>query len=184
VKSFAVLLLLPAAALAHPKGFHTRIAFSVSKYAVDALLVMDVDGSERSKLLREGVDTNGNGVIDGDETAALKKKLAAMATRALKVGISSAPVPLTVKDVKLSLREDRSVSQTGLSVAVMLEGVHPHEVTPGMSLEVEDTSPDYSPVVIEVSALSATDGGAEALERYELPAGEKHAIRLGALAPR
>lgn len=184
MRRFALLVLLPCAAFAHPKGFHTKIVFSVSKYAVDALLVMDVDGSERVKLLREGADTNGNGVIDGDETAALKKKLTAMATRALKVGISGAPVPLTVKDVKLSLREDKSVSETGVSVALMLEGVHPHEVTPGMSLEVEDTSPDFSPVVIEVSALSGADGGAEALETYELPAGQKHAVRLGSLSPR
>jgi hypothetical protein len=183
--AIAALLVVSGAAAAHPKGFHTRIAFSVSKFAVDALLVMDVDGGDKCKLLRQGVDMNRDGVLEPEESEVLKKKLVAMATRALKVGISSAPVPLQVKDVKMSLREDRGAnSDTGLSVALMLEGTHPHEVTPGMSLEVEDTSPDFSPVVVEISALSARDGGAEAVERYELPAAEKHATRLGVLAAR
>jgi hypothetical protein len=184
-RAVAALLLCSGAALAHPKGFHTKIAFSVSKFAVDGLLVMDVDGGDRCKLLRQGVDMNRDGVLEPEESELLKKKLVTMAMRALKVGISGAPVPLQVKDVKLSLREDRGAnSDTGLSVALMLEGTHPHAVTPGMNLEIEDSSPDFSPVVLEISALSSPDGGPEGLERYELPSGEKHTVRLGTLAPR
>src|SRR5262249_31015079 len=125
---------------------------------------MDVDSGERPKLLRAGADLDRDGLLSPPEPAALQQKLVQLATRGLKLGIAGFPLEVRVTDVKLSLREDRTVSESGLSLALMLEATHRQPVSEGMSLEVDVTSPDQSHVRVEVSALSGPDGGAEALE--------------------
>lgn len=167
---------------AHPEGFHARFAFTVTRTTLTGLLVLDVDSGERCELLRAGADLNHDGVLSKEEKRALELKLASFVTRPLKVSISGAPVPLTVQETKLNLRGDPGVTRSGLSVALLLEVHHPHEVSPGMHLEVETVTPDQSPVRLEVvQALAAGEPG-PAETRLELESGKKARVRLGALA--
>ena len=184
------LLLLPplavllgaTAAQAHPQGFHKKVVLNVSRYRIDGLITMDVDGGERCRLIRDGADANRDGVLSGDEVKALKDKLLRLATLALKLSLSGFPVPPQVKDVKLDLRKDRAVSESGVSIAVLLEDPHPAAVHVGTELVVEDASPDQSPVHVEVNQ-ALPDGGVEPPAATELEPGVKWKVRLGPLAP-
>ncbi len=173
--------LLLALVVAHPQGFHTRVSLELWSTSITGLVVMDVDGGDRCELLRAGADTNRDGELDGAETAGLKKKLVTLATRALKLWISGYPVPVVVKDAKITLKEDPRVSKSGVSVAVLLEIQHPYAVTPGMSLWLEDTAPDYSTVEVEVFQHVPEDAGAPEPTRQSLASGARLKVRLGAL---
>jgi len=169
--------------LGHAAGFHERLALSLSRQNVDALLVMDVDSGEQAKLIRAGADANRDGVLSAAERLALQKKLVSMALAGLRVGLSGYRLVLSVTDVKLSLRGDEGVAETGMSVALMLAGSVKSPIGPGITLEVEAASPDSSHVVVEVSA-SRPDAGVEAVARKELQAGEKWGVRVGDLGKR
>lgn len=173
--------LLAAVAWAHAAGFHTRLTFTVSRSLVQGLLVMDVDAGERCSLLRAQADLDHDGLLSRDERALLAKKLTGMATRNLSIGVSSAVVPLAVKDTRLSIREDPRVSDTGLSLALLLELPTPYPITPGSTLEVTDTSPDLSPVLLEVFQTPAEGAKAEPPFRGEVEAGKQVKVRLGIL---
>lgn len=172
----ALTVVLAATAFAHPSGFHKKLTFTLTKTTVTGLVVMDVDSGERCRLLREASDEDRNGLLEGDEVAALKKRLVAMATRNLKLGLSGAPLPVEVKETKLSLREDKRANDSPLSVAVLIELKHPHEVSEGMQFEVEDTAPDLSTIVVQVVQESA-----EPPLQVELESGKKTKVRLGKL---
>src|SRR4051812_32542303 len=105
-----MLAVIAAALLAHPQGFHERIALSVSRQAVDGLLVLDVDSGERAKLMRAGADINRDGVISGEERKALQNKLVQLATQGLKLSLSGFPLTVKVTDIKMSTRDDKEVS--------------------------------------------------------------------------
>lgn len=179
--ALATALVAPAAVWAHAAGFHERLTFTVSRSRVEGLLVMDVDAGERCSLLRAQADLDGDGLLSKDELAGLAKRLTAMATRTLAIGVSTAVMPLAVKDTRLSLREDPRVSDTGLSLALLLELPAPWPITPGATLEVTDTSPDLSPVVLEVFQAPAAGAKAEPPFRGELEAGKQVKVRLGVL---
>jgi hypothetical protein len=143
-------VLLATAALGHPNGFHKKLTITLTKTTVSALVVMDVDSGERCLLLREAVDSNRDGLLAGEELTQLKDRLVKLATRPLKFSISGAPIPLTIKETKLSLRDDRRANDSALSVAVLIEIEHPHPVSEGMHFEVEDVAPDQSTIVLQV----------------------------------
>lgn len=175
--------LLLATLLAHPQGFHKRVTLELYSTSITGLIVMDLDGGERCELLRSGADQNRDGVLDAKETGALQKKLTTLASRALRLWISGYPIAIEVKEAKISLKEDPRVSPNGVSIALLLELKHPYAVTPGMSLWLEDTAPDFSTVEIEVLQHPAADAGAgEPPVKKTLPAGERLTVRLGALA--
>jgi hypothetical protein len=67
-------------------------------------------------------------------------------------------------------------------VAVLLEDPHPAAVSVGTNLEIEDTSPDLSPVRFEVNQVPAGDAGVEPPSTTDLESGVKWKVRLGALA--
>lgn len=171
-----------ALVLTHPQGFHKRVTLELWRAELRALVVMDLDGGERCQLLRAGADRNHDGLLDPEETRALKKKLTTLATRALKVSISGYPVPLEVKEAKLTLKQDPRVGPSGVSVAVLLETRLPQPVSPGMSLWVEDTSPDSSPVEIEVFQHGLADAGVLPQLKQSVGASERVTLPLGALA--
>ncbi len=174
--------LAPLSAWAHPQGFHKKLAFTLTKYGVQGLVVMDIDGGERCSLIRSGADANHDGVLSAHESGLLKKRLVALATSKVKLAFSGAPIALEVKESKINLHEDPRVGEGGLSVAILVDLVHPHDVREGMNFEVEDTAPDLSPVNLEVFQVPATDAGALPPYVGELASGEKVQIRLGALA--
>jgi hypothetical protein len=150
ILSSALVVLTAGAAHAHPKGFHKKVTVTVTATRISALVVMDVDSGERCLLLREAVDANRDGLIAGDEVGKLKERLVKLATSSLQLGLSGAPLPLQVKDGKVSLRDDKRANDSPLSVAVLLELDHPHAVRPGMHLEFTDVSPDTSSIVLQV----------------------------------
>ncbi|MBL8924285.1 MAG: hypothetical protein JNJ54_35885 [Myxococcaceae bacterium] len=169
-------------AWAHPEGFHARYVFTVERTQLTALLVLDVDSGERCELLRAGADANRDGLLAREERAALEKKVASLVTRPLKLAISGYPIPLTVKDTKLNLRDDQRVSRTAISVALLLEVKHPYEVAPGMHLELETVTPDASPLRLEVYQATQPGTPAEPDFKDEVESGRKVRVRLGALA--
>ena len=168
------LLLSALPTQAHPSGFHKKLTVTLSKTKVSALIVMDVDSGERCLLLREAVDSNRDGQLAGAELTQLKDRLVKMATRPLKLSISGAPIPLTIKETKLSLRDDHRANDSALSVAVLVEIEHPHEVSPGMDFEVEDVSPDQSTIVLQVFQEGATEAPFQA----EVKSGVKTKVRF------
>lgn len=174
----AAALAVGSTAAAHPKGFHERLTVTVARRSLTALLVLDVDGGERCSLLRAGADEDHDGALSEPERVALRARLVAMAQRGLTLAVSGYPLEPALKSSKLSLREDLRASDTGLSVAALLEVTFPKDVTAGMSLEVGATSPDGSAVVVEVF-----QAGGDAPSRLELEPGRKARIRLGALVP-
>ncbi len=178
----AFVLLSAATAGAHPQGFHARFVFTLTKTAVTGVLVLDVDSGERCELLRAGADVNHDGVLSKAERATLLAKLTSFLTKPLKLGISGYPLPLTVTESKLNLRDDDSVSRLGLSVALLMEMKHPYEVSPGMHFEVETTTPDQSAVRLEVVQSAATGAPGEPDFGEEVPSGKRVRVRLGALA--
>lgn len=167
------LTLVASTAFAHPQGFHKKLTFTLTKTKVSALIVMDVDAGERCLLLREAVDSNRDGVLAGEEVAQLKDRLVKMATRPLKLSISGAPLPVVVKEAKVSLREDHRANDSAVSVAVLVELEHPAS-TPGMEFEVEDISPDQSTIVLQVFQ----EGAKDAPFQEEVKSGVKTKVRL------
>lgn len=174
----ALLTLAASAAGAHPEGFHQRLTFTVSRTTLTGLLVLDVDSGERCELLRAGADANHDGTLSKTERQALEKKLRSFVERPLKLAISSFPLPPGITESKLSLRSDDSVSRSGLSLALLLEVKHPSAISPGMHLEVTSSSPDLSPIRLEV--LQAAEP-AEAPFAGEVDSGAQTRVRLGAL---
>ncbi|MCC6334349.1 MAG: hypothetical protein IT380_10225 [Myxococcales bacterium] len=179
----ATLALLLAASLAHahPQGFHKKLTFTLTKTTVTGLLVMDVDSGDRCTVLRQAADANGDGLLQGAEVTALKERLASMAAKTLKLSISGAAIAVTAKETKLSLREDPRVGEAGLSVALLIELAHPHPVSEGMTFEVTDTSPDLSPVVVQVFQAAAKGAAPEAPFQGEVESGKTVKVRLGRL---
>ncbi|MFT3837550.1 MAG: hypothetical protein QM723_11195 [Myxococcaceae bacterium] len=178
----APLVLLASGALAHPQGFHKKVVLNVSLYRIDGLIAMDVDGGERCRLIRDGADSNRDGQLSGDEVKALEDKLVRMATRALKLSLSGFPIPFKVKETKIDLRKDHAVTETGVSVAVLLEDPHPAAVSVGTNLQIEDSAPDLSPVRFEVNQVPPADAGVEPPSTTDLESGVKWKVRLGPLA--
>jgi hypothetical protein len=180
IRNSALLLaLVVSAGLAwgHPKGFHKKLTLTVTPTKLSALIVMDVDSGERCLLLREAVDSNRDGLLAGDEVTRLKERLVKLAMQPLQLGLSGAPIPLVVKEAKLSLREDRRANDSPLSIAVLVEVDHPHAIAEGMQLEVVDTAPDTSPIVVQVFQAGVKEPPFE----QEVPSGVKTKIRMGAL---
>jgi hypothetical protein len=161
--------LLACSAAAHPKGFHKKVLVTLTHARVSALVVMDVDSGDRCLLLREAVDSNRDGKLEGEELGKLKERLVKMATSTLALGLSGAPLKLQVKDTKLNLREDPRANDSPLSVAVLLELDHKDAISPGMKLEFTDTAPDQSTVVLQVFQ----EGMAEAPFEAEVKSGVK-----------
>lgn len=166
-------LLAATPALGHPSGFHKKLTVTLTKMKVSALIVMDVDSGDRCLLLREAVDSDRDGLITGAEVTRLKEQLVKLATRPLKLSISTAPLVLTVKETKISLRDDRRANDAALSVAVLVEIEHAQPVSSGMDFEVEDTSPDQSTIVLQVFQ----QGGKEPFQA-EVKSGVKTKVRF------
>lgn len=173
--ALVVVLFGAALASAHPRGFHKKVTVTVTGTRVSALVVMDVDSGDRCLLLREPADSNRDGVLAGDEVAKLKERLTKMVTSPLKFGLSGAPLPLQVKDTKLSLRDDKRANDSPLSVAVLMELEHPHAIKEGMQLEVTDVSPDASTIALQVLQDAGApfeqqvESGVQVKVRLELP---------------
>ncbi len=174
--------LIAALVLAHPQGFHKRVTFELWSTSINGLVVMDIDSGQRCALLRAGADVNRDGVLDSNEAKVLKKKLATMSTRALKLWISGHPVVVEVRDTKLTLKGDSRVSPTGVSIAVLLTAQLPYAVTPGMSLGLEDIAPDSSHVEVEVFQHGLPDAGPLPELRRSVKSAERVTVRLGPLA--
>lgn len=167
-------LLAAGAAGAHPQGFHKRLTVTVSPTRISALVVMDVDSGERCLLLREPFDADRDGLLEGDEVRQLKERLVRLATRPLRLSLSSAPLPLAVRDAKVSLRDDRRANDAGLSVAVLLELELSSPPGPGMTLELEDVSPDQSELALQVFQAGAVGPPFQA----EVKSGVKTRVRI------
>lgn len=176
----AVALVVASSASAHQAGFHKRITVTASKYALEALIVIDMDGGEQALLLRSAADANHDGRLDEAEAQALKDRLARMATRALALTLGGAPLPNTVVGSKLSLREDFRAGDAGLSIAVHLRIRHPVDVVEGMTLGVKDAAPDLSAIHVEVFQAAEP---AERPSSATVPSGARHDVRLGRLQP-
>ncbi len=175
--SALLLALVAGVAWGHPKGFHKKLTITVTPTRVSVLVVMDVDSGERCLLLREAVDSNRDGVLKGEEVTRLKERLVKLATQPLKLGLSGAPLPVQVKESKVSLRDDPRANDSPLSVALLLEIDHPHAVAEGMELEVTDTAPDTSSIVLQVFQAGSLAPPFE----QEVPSGQKTKIRMGVL---
>ncbi len=180
--ALVVVLCAAASARAHPEGFHQRAVFTLTKTAMTALVVMDVDAGERCELLRAGADLNHDGVLAEAEKHALEKKLTLLALKPLKVGLSSYAVPLKVVEAKLNLRGDQTVSRAGVSVALLLEANHPYELSPGMHFEFVTVTPDASPVRLEVFQATDASDPPEPDFRQDIDSGKRVRVRLGRLA--
>ncbi len=176
-KAALVLCLVAFSAFAHPTGFHKRLTITLTSTRLSVLMVMDVDSGERCLLLREAMDSNRDGVLAGNELTVLKERLLKLATRPLKVSLSTAPLNLTVKESKVSLRGDIRANDSPLSVAVLLEMEHSNELKEGMALEIEDISPDQSTIAVQVFQAGAKEGPFE----KEVPSGTKSTVRVGRL---
>lgn len=166
------LALLPLVAVAHEKGFHKRVVVTVEGARVAAVVVMDVDDSERAELLRATADSDHDGKLSKAETESLRAKLVSLATSKLKLSFSGHEVRLPVRDSRLSLRQEKRVGEAGMSVAVMLETDLPRAPSRNMVLVLEDAAPDGSPVQVD---LGQTDAG---VTQVELLPGQKAELRL------
>jgi hypothetical protein len=172
------LALVAGWAWAHPQGFHKKLTVTVARQKVSALVVMDVDSGERCLLLRGAVDADRDGRLEGDEVAKLKERLVKLASSRLEVKLSGAPLALTLRETKLSLREDRRANDAALSVALLYELALSSPVGEGMTLEVSDVAPDQSHVAVQVFQA----GAKAAPFQQEVPSGTPATVRLGRLA--
>lgn len=175
-----LILLAATGAEAHPRGFHKKVVLTAWRTRLEGLLSLDADGAERTRGLRAAADADGDKKLSKDELKALQERVVKLATESLKLDISGAKVPVEVKEAKLNVHGDFTVSDAGLSVAVLMVMRHPHAVTPGMTLTVEDRAPDLSHVSVEVFQATGGDAGAELTKGELLPA-QKLKVRLGAL---
>lgn len=181
----AFILAWAGVAYAHKAGFHKKTHLTVSAYAVEALLTLDVDEGAAAELLRQGADVNRDGQLTGHELEGLKTRLAGMATRGLKVKVGGLSIPFAAQETKLSVRDDATTSRAGLSVAVWALSEHPWAVGEGAWLELQDTSPDFSHVAFDIALLTAADaGGGSSSETREAASGEKVRLRLSTLRRR
>lgn len=180
----AAVLLVSTSVLAHPEGFHKRLALTVTRDGVDGLLTMDVDGGERCELMRAGADGNRDGVLQKDEIAALHSKLLKLAMQGLQLEVSGYRLTVQTVESKISLKDDPRVAKVGLSVAAMVKVDFPKKATPGLELRIKDASPDESPVQVNVFPQLQNDGGSAEDVSKELNKGETLTVRLPALAPR
>ena len=170
----ALALVLSTGATAHPKGFHKKLTVTLTKTKLSALVVMDADSGERCLLLREAVDANRDGFVMGDEVTKLRERLTKMAVSPLQFSISGAPLPMVVKESKLSLREDKRANDGPLSVAVLIEIPLSPAPNEGASLEITDVAPDQSAIALQVFQAKSTT-------ELELPSGVKTPVRIGQL---
>ncbi len=164
--------LCASVAWAHPQGFHVKLIFTLTHTKVEGLLTMDVDAGTRCLLLREAADANRDGVLSASELKGLEQKLVALATANLKLAISGAPLAIGAKEVKLSLRNDLRANDSGFSLAVLFEIVHPHPLGLGAVFELEYTPPDLSASAVEIFQI-----GVEPV-RQALEAGKRLSVRL------
>ncbi len=178
----ALCVLLAGPALAHPQGFHKKLVFTLTRFTLQGVVLMDIDGGERCELIRSGADTNHDGLLAADELTALKRRLVAMALKSLVVSFSGAKVGLEPSGSKLNLHDDKRVNRSGLSVAVLFDVTYPQPANPGMAFEVEDISPDLSPVNLQVFQAPANDAGVPSPFEADVESGRKTSIRLGLLA--
>jgi hypothetical protein len=155
-------------------GFHAKLTITVSQTKVSVLKVIDVDSGSRCLLLRESVDANRDGELRGEEVQNLKKRLVSLATRPLSLTLSGAPLPMQVVDSKLSLRNDRRVNDSPLSIAVLLEFDDPTALREGLVLGVTDVAPDASSLVLQVFQRGETALPAV----QEVPSGSLATFRL------
>ena len=145
----ALLGLLCGPGLAHPRGAHKKVILTVEQARVGVLLVLDLDGGERAQLLRAGADLDGDHVIRGPEVQGLRRRLVQVARSSFVLKLAGAVMALPEGEARLSLRQDPSVSETGLSVAVLSDLPLPAGIRAGMELVVSDRAPDGSPVDVE-----------------------------------
>lgn len=174
--------LLPAAAQAHAKGFHKRDVVKVSKTGVEILITLDIDGGERTAMLRGAADANHDRRLSAAEIGRLKETLVGVAERHLALSLSGYRLSPKVREAKLNLREDRGVSDSPLSIAVLLTAELSSPPSPGLELVVGDESPDRSHVAVEVYQPASTgDGGAQGAERAsgDLLPGQNLRVRIG-----
>jgi hypothetical protein len=87
---------------------------------------------------------------------------------------------LPAGEVRFSLRQDPSVSDTGISVAVLVELPMPGQVRPGMELVVQDRSPDGSEVEVEVSEVAEEASGSRR-HAFTVAEGRDGRVRVGRL---
>ncbi len=170
-----LLLLFSSLAFAHPTGFHKKLTVTLTKKTLSVLVMMDADSGERCLLLREAVDSNRDGFLAGDEVTKLKERLTRMAVSPLKFAISGAPLPVVVKESKISLREDKRANDSPLSVVVLIEIPLRPAPNEGSSLEITDTAPDQSAIALQVFQAKST-------AELELPSGVTTPVRIGVLS--
>ncbi|MFO0598626.1 MAG: hypothetical protein U0228_25185 [Myxococcaceae bacterium] len=168
------IVLFAGVALGHPKGFHKKLIITVTGTRISVLATMDVDSGPLVLPLRQPFDADRNGVIEKDELTKLKDKLVKLMTGPLKLALSGAPLPVQLRDSKVSLREDPRANDGPLSVVALLELEHPHAISDGMQLEITDTSPDNSPVAVQVFIENQEGKPTE----LELQPGVKTKVRL------
>jgi hypothetical protein len=166
----------------HAKGFHKRTVATVNATGMELLVTLDLDGSQRALLLRQGADRDGNGALSPAERRQLEATLSAMATKPLKVQISGYPLQLEQVETKLNLRKDGTVSESGLSSAVLLRATFPESASEGLELVLQDRSPDDSHVAVEVFQLAAPDAGIHEPIRADVRSGKTVKVRLGRMA--
>jgi hypothetical protein len=166
-------LVLSSPAEPHTAGFHKRIVVRVTERGLQTLVTMDMDGGNDAKRLRGGVDVDHDGRLSPSERERLKALLSAQLLRSVEISVSTYAVTLTATGAKVNLREDPTVSSTGLSVAVLAEAPFPDGRTAGMELVLKDESPDRSHVAIELYR-----DGAVAAEHSELWPGQLFRARL------
>ncbi|MFZ5444947.1 MAG: hypothetical protein ACOZQL_33465 [Myxococcota bacterium] len=165
-------------AWAHPKGFHKKLTVTLTPTRLSVLVVMDVDSGDQCLLLREAMDADRDGLLVGDEVKKLRARLVKLAVSPLRLTLSGAPLTLDQKDMKLSLREDRRANDAPLSVAVLLELELRQPFAEGTQLEVTDTAPDLSTIVLQVFQAGAKEPPFE----QEVASGMKTPVRVGALS--
>jgi len=123
---------------------------------VALLVALDLDGGEQARLLRAGADLDRDGRITGPEVSGLKARLVRVAREHLQITLAGSALQAPEGEVRFSLRQDPSVSATGISVAVLAEVPVPGQVRPGMELVIRDRAPDGSDVDVEVDQAGAT----------------------------
>lgn len=165
-------------ALAHPRGAHKKVVLTVERTRVGVLLVLDLDGGDRAQLLRAGADQDGDHLLRGAEVQGLRRRLVQVARSSFSLRVGGAVVTLPEGEARLSLRQDPSVSDGGLSVAVLAEIPLAEGIRPGMELVVKDRAPDGSPVDVEFH-LDGEDGMIRTVAT--IPDGANARVRVGRL---
>ncbi|MBX5484924.1 MAG: hypothetical protein IRZ16_24140 [Myxococcaceae bacterium] len=176
----ALVLLVSFSAAAHARGFHKKVAVVVHPTTVQVLVVMDIDGGGlRTQMLRTGADANHDGLLDATEAQTLKAQLVDLARRPLQLSLSGYVLRPKLVDAKLGLRDDRRTSDTGLSIAAVLEAPLPQPVFGGMELIVEDEAPDASHVRVEAEQdTGVPDAGPPPSAAADLQPGERLTLKL------